>query len=354
MNGPTTMNSVRINRCRQRKLDKSTLFTILIPVYNETEALPFLFERLIAVADALPVSVEILLVNDGSKDSSFEVMCRLARQDSRFRVADLSRNFGHQLAVSAGLSVARGDVVAILDADLQDPPELLQPMLARWADGVDVVYGQRRVRDGETGFKLLTAKVYYRLLSNLTNIDIPKDTGDFRVIDREVVDIVNAMPERHRFLRGMFAWVGFRQEAFIYDRKARIAGDSKYPLRKMISFSLDGMLSFSTRPLRWMAYFGFAVTFLAFVSGLYLLGLRIFRPDAFLPGFAGMFVAMLFMFGVNFICLGVIGQYLGRAYVNIQGRPPFVIRSVVESEVEAGQSDADRAAEHRAGERVGS
>jgi glycosyltransferase involved in cell wall biosynthesis len=320
-----------MTRARARKLDRSTTLSIVIPVYDEEPILETLFQRITKVADELPVSVEILLVNDGSRDHSLEVMCSFVERDPRFRVVDLSRNFGNQYALAAAFQVVRGDVVAIVDADLQDPPEILARMLERWAVGVDVVYGQRRSREGEGAFKLLTAKLFYRLLSRVSSVEIPRDTGDFRVADRRVIDIINAMPERHPFLRGLFAWVGFRQEPFPYDRHARVAGTTKYPLRRMLVFSVDGLLSFSMKPLRWMVFLGLSMTVVSFVSGLYLLALRFLHPSAFSPGFAGMFVAMLFMFGINFICLGVIGEYVGRSYVNVQGRPPFIVRAIVEN-----------------------
>lgn len=323
------MNFTAVERiAKKRTLDKATLFSILIPVYNERETLPQLFERLVALAATLPVSVEVVLVNDGSRDHSLAQMIAFAQTDNRFRIVDLSRNFGHQLAVSAGLSVVRGNVIAILDADLQDPPEILIDMLHRWAAGIDIVYGQRRTRKGETWFKRTTATLYYRLLSNLANVEIPRDAGDFRVVDRRAVDVINAMPERHRFLRGMFAWVGFSQEAFPYDRDPRFAGETKYSFRSMIRLSLDGILSFSVKPLRWVVILGLSTTLVAFLSLAYLLILRLLWPATFSPGLVGMFITMLFMFGINFICLGVIGEYLGRSYVNVQGRPSFIVRSI--------------------------
>jgi glycosyltransferase involved in cell wall biosynthesis len=335
---------------KPRTLDRQVLLSILIPVYNEAESLPHLFTRLTALAAALPVSIEFVLVNDGSRDASLPLMVGFSMNDARFRIVDLSRNFGHQLAVSAGLSVVRGDVVAILDADLQDPPEVLVPMLQRWAAGVDIVYGQRRSRKGETRFKRAAATAYYRLLSRLANVEIPKDSGDFRIADRRVVDVINSMPERHRFLRGMFAWVGFSQEAYIYDRDPRLAGKTKYSIKKMVLLSLDGILSFSVKPLRWMVVLGLLTTMLAFLSGVYLLAVRLMTPNAFSPGFAGMFIVMLFMFGVNFICLGVIGEYLGRSFVNVQGRPPYIIRSVFEAmgQQESGLHPGDKDARRNA------
>ncbi|MCH8275867.1 MAG: glycosyltransferase family 2 protein [Armatimonadetes bacterium] len=313
-----------------RKLDQSCLLTIVVPVYNEEIVLETLRERLVKVMDDLPTRCEAVLVNDGSTDRSLEILRAFVDADARFRAVDLARNFGHQYAVSAGLYIARGDVVAILDADLQDPPELIKPMLERWADGIDVIYGQRRSRKGETRFKLWAAHLYYWILSKMADVEIPRNAGDFRVIDRNVVDTINAMPENQRFLRGMFAWVGFRQEAFPYERDARLAGETKYPLMKMIRLSLDGIISFSMKPLRLLFYFGMIVTLLAFSSGAYLLLLRLFSPESFPPAVAGLFVTMLFMFGLNFIFLGIVGEYIGRSYINLQRRPVVIVRDVLE------------------------
>ena len=313
-----------------RRLDENCLLSIVAPVYNEEAVLHALGERLKKVMDLFPTSCEVILVNDGSRDGSIGILKELAETDERFRVVDLARNFGHQLAVSAGLFVARGDAVAIIDADLQDPPELIESMLERWADGVDVVYGRRSARHGETRFKILTSKLFYRTLERLTDINIPNDAGDFRLVDRSVVDIINKMPERHRFLRGMFSWIGFRQEALDYERHARFAGETKYPLLKMISFSLDGVLSFSMSPLRFVTWLGLFVTVFSFLAGLYILTLKLISPEAFSPGLGGMFVAILFLFGVNFLVLGIIGEYVGRTFVNIQGRPAYIIREIYE------------------------
>ncbi|MCZ6774475.1 MAG: glycosyltransferase family 2 protein [Proteobacteria bacterium] len=313
-----------------RKLDRSCLLTIVVPVYNEEAVLETLRERLVKVMDDLPTRCEAVLVNDGSTDRSLEILSAFVDADARFRAVDLARNFGHQYAVSAGLYIARGDVVAILDADLQDPPELIKPMLDRWADGIDVIFGQRRSRKGETRFKLWAARLYYWILSKIADVEIPKNVGDFRVIDRNVVDTVNAMPENHRFLRGMFAWIGFRQEAFPYERDARLTGETKYPLMKMIRLSLDGIVSFSMKPLRLLFYFGMIVTALAFAGGAYLMLLRLISPESFPPGVAGLFVTMLFMFGLNFIFLGIVGEYIGRSYINLQRRPVVIVRDVLE------------------------
>jgi len=306
-------------------------------VFNEAGSLSHLFARLDALMAKLAVSCEIVFVNDGSSDDSLEKLVAKVNADHRYRIIDLSRNFGHQMAVSAGLSLARGSVVGIIDADLQDPPELFIDMLCRWAEGVDVVYGQRRSRAGETVFKRTSAFLFYRLLNWVTSAEIPKDTGDFRLIDRKVVDALNSMPEHHRFLRGMVAWLGFRQEPIPYDRAPRIAGNTKYPLRKMVRLSLDAMFSFSTKPLRWMALAGLGMTIVGFAAAITLAIVRLMYPSVFVPGMAGTQVAVLTLFGFNFLCLGILGEYLGRTYVSIQGRPHFVIKEVIASDRDANR-----------------
>lgn len=316
---------------RSRRLDKSTLLSFVVPIYNEEEGLESLFARMTAVVDALPVNCEIILINDGSIDRSLEIMENFVRRDSRFRIVELSRNFGHQMAVSAGLSTVRGDVVAILDGDLQDPPELVGRMLRRWNEGIDLIYGQRRNRPGESWFKLTTAKIYYHILSILSDCHIPKDTGDFRVVDRRVVEVINLMPERHRFLRGMFAWAGFKQEAFLYDRDVRAEGETKFPFIKMLRFSIDGIVSFSVKPLRWVLWTGLSLTVFSMASGAYLLYLRLLRPNNFPSGVVGMFVTMLLFFGITFVFLGVIGEYVARIYQNSLRRPSYLIREIVQA-----------------------
>ena len=337
---------------RERRLARTTLLSIVVPVYNEEAVLSSLFSRLAELMAGLPTACEVVLVNDGSTDGSLEIMRGHVNRDARYRVVDLSRNFGHQNAASAGLQVARGEVIAIIDADLQDPPEAIGAMIKRWADGVDVVYGQRRSRAGESKLKLWSAHLYYAVLAKIANVDIPRDAGDFRVIDRQVADAINTLPEQHRFLRGMYAWVGFRQEAFLYDRAPRAAGETKYPLGKMIRLSLDGILSFSMNPLRLLFYFGVFVTTSAFLSGIYLLAHRILYPDALQPGLAGLFVAVLFLFGVNFLFLGIIGEYIGRTYSNGQGRPYVIVREVIERDAASDRQTEEEEQVAKIGERA--
>src|SRR5579864_7242626 len=243
------------------------VFSIVAPVFNEEETLPHFYSRVIAVMEGQGEPFELILVNDGSRDESFAVMRALHGRDPRVRVVDFSRNFGHQIAISAGLDHARGDAVVIMDSDLQDPPEVIPELIARWKNGAEVVYAQRAKRKGETRFKLLTAAAFYRLIGHLTSITIPRDTGDFRLLDRRVVDALVKMREHHRFMRGLSAWVGFRQEAVLYERQERFAGTTKYPLRKMISFSLDAITSFSHIPLELATSFGFVL------AGISLIGI---------------------------------------------------------------------------------
>jgi dolichol-phosphate mannosyltransferase len=324
----------------ERKLDSSTLFSIIVPVYNEEACLETLFARLTGLADSLPVRTEIVLVNDGSRDASLSMMRRMVDRDPRFRVIDLSRNFGHQLALSAGYHTASGDVVGVIDADLQDPPEIFREMLSRWKDGADVIYGVRTDRPGETAFKRFTAKLFYRFLSHLSDVEIPRNSGDFRVVDRRVIEIVKTMPERHRFLRGMIAWVGFRQEAFPYRREERVAGSTKYSLWSMARLSLDAFSAFSVKPLQLMILFGALAAFLGFALAAYYVLFRILAPDALTPGFSALFVAMLTLFGINFLFLGILANYVARSYVNLQGRPIFVIHRIYERDAAAAGGTA--------------
>lgn len=304
------------------------LLSVVIPVFNEEESLPMLFERLESMRQDVDLDVEFLLINDGSRDESLVVMLEKARQDESYVVVDLSRNFGHQRAVSAGLSLAKGDVVAIMDADCQDPPELIAPMVEKWKEGADVVYGRRVVRQGESFFKKASAYVFYRLLGAMSDSEMPNDTGDFRVLDRRVVDALVAMPEQHRYLRGMIAWLGFKQLEFPYERQTRVAGNTKYPLTKMMSLAVDALFSFSIKPLRWITITGGIMTGLSFLMAIALGIVWLIMRENFQPGIATIMVSLWFLFGLSFLFLGVLGEYVGRTFVNAQGRPLFLIRNI--------------------------
>ncbi|GMG81167.1 glycosyltransferase family 2 protein [Paralimibaculum aggregatum] len=307
--------------------------SIVVPCYNEEAVIGATLARLAALADRLarpgagrPVlETEIICVDDGSADATLALLKAAAAAEPRLRVLALSRNFGHQIAATAGTDAAGGDAVVLIDADLQDPPELIEEMVRRWNDGFDVVYGTRTERPGESAFKLATARGFYRVLNRLSEVAIPLDTGDFRLMSRTVVDALKAMPERRRFLRGMVAWVGHRQAALPYARAERAAGVSKYPLRKMVRFALDGILSFSSKPLQLAIAIGLIAAGVALLGILYALVLRIFT-DIWVEGWTALFIAVLFLGGVQLVCLGILGEYVARIYDEAKGRPLYLLR----------------------------
>ncbi len=300
--------------------------SIVVPVFNEEEVLPELYRRISQVMDELGEPWELILVDDGSKDRSAEVIRELHDKDSRVKGVSFSRNFGFQEAVTAGLVHAGGDAVVLTDADLQDPPEVIPDMIALWREGFDVVFGVRIHREGETWFKKITAKIFYRTIHRITSVDIPLDTGDFRLIDRRVVDALIKMPERNRFLRGMVPWVGFRQVGLPYQRQARYAGQAKFTsIRKMLPFALDAITSFSYVPLQLATFLGFIIAGISLVAIIIVIALRLFGQHQELTGQATTLVAVLFLGGVQLISLGIIGEYLGRIYDEVKGRPLYLI-----------------------------
>ncbi len=299
-----------------------TLLSVVAPVYNEQELVErFVRRACAAVAD---YTFELVLVNDGSTDATPELLDRMAAEDPRVRVVHLSRNFGHQAALTAGLEHAAGDVVAMIDADLQDPPELIPTMVSRWEAGADVVYAVRRAREGETAFKLATASWFYKLFDKLAQVDLEPNSGDFRLLDRRALDALLTMTERSRFLRGMTVWVGFTQTAVPYERDPRHAGETKYTLRKMLRFSLDAIASFSHVPLQLATYVGLLSAGLAFVAIPVVLGLHF--AGSYLPGFGSLTIAILLLGGIQLIALGVIGEYVGRIYDEVKHRPLYIVR----------------------------
>ncbi len=299
-----------------------TLLSVVAPVYNEQELVErFVRRACAAVAD---YTFELVLVNDGSTDATPELLDRMAAEDPRVRVVHLSRNFGHQAALTAGLEHAVGDVVAMIDADLQDPPELIPTMVARWEAGADVVYAVRRQREGETAFKLATASWFYKLFDKLAQVDLEPNSGDFRLLDRRALDALLTMTERSRFLRGMTVWVGFTQTAVPYERDARHAGETKYTLRKMLRFSLDAIASFSHVPLQLATYVGLLSAGLAFFAIPVVVGLHF--AGSYLPGFGSLTIAILLLGGIQLIALGVIGEYVGRIYDEVKHRPLYIVR----------------------------
>lgn len=306
--------------------------SVIVPCFNEEAVIGLSHPRLKAALEAVSVQstmrYEIIYVDDGSRDQTAHLLGEIAREDAGVRVIALSRNFGHQPAVTAGLDHAIGDCAVIIDADLQDPPELIADMVKLWRDGFDVVYGQRTDRDGESAFKIATARAFYRGLNALSDVDIPLDVGDFRLIDRCVMDAIADMPERDRFLRGMISWVGYRQAALPYRRAARAAGESKYPLAKMIRFAVDGVLSFSLAPLRFVITIGLWIVVAAVLGIGYALINRIFT-DQWVSGWTMLFIAIMFMGGVQLMVLGVIGEYVGRIYMASKSRPLYLVKRKV-------------------------
>lgn len=301
--------------------------SVIVPVYNEIAVIDAFYERMRKVADGLrPVSCEILFVDDGSRDGSYQRLVEIADRDPDVKVVKFSRNFGHQIAITAGIDIARGDAVAVIDSDLQDPPEVIQRFVEKWEEGYDVVYGVREKREGETWMKLFTAKLFYRILIRLTGMEIPVDVGDFRLMSRRVVEKFRLFRERDRFVRGLVSWVGFRQTGVLYHREKRYAGETKYPFRKMLKFAFDGITSFSSTPLQASTWIGYSVSILALLYILYVIVQKIMGNTV--PGFATIVVAMLFLGGVQLICLGIIGEYIGRIYNESKARPIYLLEEV--------------------------
>jgi dolichol-phosphate mannosyltransferase len=300
-------------------------FSIVAPIFNELENLPELYRRMRDVMSATRETWELLLVDDGSTDGSTESIMELAKQDKHVRPVIFARNFGHQVAITAGWDYARGDAVVTIDADLQDPPEAIPELIAKWREGYEVVYAVRAEREGETWFKKTTAALFYRIVHRITDVKIPVDTGDFRLMDRKVVDVLKTMRERHRFPRGMSAWVGFRQIGVPYKRAARHAGVTKYPFKNMLKLALNAITGFSYFPLQLATYFGFAAAGLAIIAIPVVIIMRLAGHGAFL-GQATTLIAVLFLGGVQLISLGMLGEYLGRIYDEVKGRPLYIVR----------------------------
>lgn len=316
-----------------------TEISIVIPVYNEEETIPELYTRLLGLLTLFNEKyalasdkIEFIFINDGSKDNTLQSLISVTFQHASFKVVNLSRNFGHQIAVTAGIELAAGNAVVLIDADLQDPPEFIIDLYAKYKEGYDVVYAVRQQRAGESYFKLATAKLFYRLLHRITNMNIPLDTGDFRIMGRNVVDVIKSMQEKHRFIRGMVTWVGFKQTGLLYHRKERFAGQSKYPLIKMIRFALDGITAFSTAPLRMVSYLGFTIATVGFLYALYVLYFKLFTDET-VPGWSSVMIVTLLMSGINLITLGIMGQYIGRISEESKNRPLYIIDKIYQKNV---------------------
>lgn len=308
--------------------NRAPAISAVVPCYNEEDVLDAMLSRLVkALEDVVNSNFEIVLIDDGSKDKTREMMRAAQARDPRIVAVLLSRNHGHQLALTAGLSVARGKRLFVLDADLQDPPELLGPMMDRMDEGYDVVYGVRNSRSGESAFKRSTAHVFYRLLDAIAGVKIPVDTGDFRLMSRRVADVIESMPEQHRFIRGMVSWAGFLQVGIQYDREERFAGESKYPLRKMLSFALDAITGFSVVPLRIATLLGFVLSLLALLYAAYVIS--VWFSGAVVQGWASLTLIVLLIGGVQLIMIGILGEYVGRLYMQSKERPLFIIEEYI-------------------------
>jgi glycosyltransferase involved in cell wall biosynthesis len=305
----------------------SILYSIVIPVYNEVEVLPSLYTRLTRVMEGLVEPYEIIFVNDGSNDGSLPLLRDLRAGDERVKLLGLSRNFGHQLAITAGLDHSSGQAVVVMDADLQDPPEVIPQLVDQWRKGYDIVFAVREKRRGEGLFKRATAALFYRLLRRLTSTEIPVDAGDFRLMSRKAVDTLKSTRERSRFIRGLSGWIGFQQTSVPYVRDVRYAGTTKFPLKKMVRFAFNGLLSFSSVPLQMASYLGFVVSSVSFVYIAYAVWLKLFTNHTIL-GWTSVMVAVLFLGGVQLLCLGIIGEYIGRIYDEVKQRPLYIIDEV--------------------------
>jgi dolichol-phosphate mannosyltransferase len=328
-------------------------YSLVVPAYNEEGVIEELAARLGEVMDSLDGDAETILVDDGSGDRTYELMLEAVRADPRFRVIRLSRNFGHQIALTAGLDVAEGDAVVVLDADLQDPPEVVLELAQRWREGYDVVYAVRDVREGETRFKRATAAAFYRAFNRISEVKVPIDVGDFRLVDRRALDVFDRMRESSRFVRGMFSWIGLRQTGVLYRRHERYAGETKYPLRKMLRFAATGVISFSSAPLRAALNLGFLVSFVAFALGMWSLIVKVFGFYN-VPGWTSIVVVTTFIGGIQLVVLGVIGEYIGDIHAEVKRRPLYVIGDLANfpsaRELPARAVVADRRPHQRAAE----
>lgn len=300
--------------------------SLVIPMYYEEEVAKECYERVRRILEGLEkYNYEIIFVNDGSKDRTLEILEEIAAEDEKVKVISFSRNFGHQAAVTAGLKEVTGDAIVIIDADLQDPPELIPDMLKYWEEGNEVIYGKRKTRKGESAFKLLTAKMFYKTLNSLSDVEIPKDTGDFRLVDRKVVDVINAMPEHNKFLRGLWGWIGFKQMAYEYERQERFAGKTKYPLKKMLKLASDGIISFSTKPLKLVGALGIISILISIAILIYALVSFIFKLNNLSAGWTSIMVAVTFFAGVQLLSIWIMSEYIGRIYDETKQRPQYIV-----------------------------
>lgn len=300
--------------------------SLVIPMYYEEEVAEECYKRVKEMFNSLKdYEGEIVFINDGSKDRTLEILSEIAKTDQTVKVISFARNFGHQAAVTAGLKEVSGDVVVIIDADLQDPPELIPDMLKLWEEGNEVIYAKRKKREGESYFKLFTAKMFYKILNGLSDVEIPKDTGDFRLADKKVIDVINSLPEHNKFLRGLFSWVGFKQIPFEYERKERFAGKTKYPLKKMLKLAADGIISFSTKPLKIIGGIGLSAVLISFIVLIYSLLSYIFKWNNLQDGWTSIMFAITFFAGVQLVSLWMMSEYIARIYDESKRRPQYII-----------------------------
>jgi dolichol-phosphate mannosyltransferase len=314
--------------------------SLVLPIYNEEEVIPELHKRLGEFLTQLALPAEVVFVNDGSRDKSMELLRGIAADEPRYRVVSFARNFGHQTAITAGVDFARGKAVVVMDADLQDPPEVVLEMVARWREGFDVVYGRRRKRAGETWFKLVTARVFYRVFRAMIPIQVPLDTGDFRLMSRRVVVALRELRETHRFVRGMVAWVGFKQTEVLYDRPGRFAGETKYPLRKMVSFAIDGITSFSVLPLRFATYMGMLMI-LASVGVIVWALVAKYVLHQFVQGWTGIMIVVAVFASVQLLMIGILGEYIGRIYEEVKRRPLYIVGDTVNASRDTDEEEGE-------------
>lgn len=305
--------------------------SVVIPMYFEEEVADICYKRVVNNLKKLSdkYSYEIIFINDGSKDSTLEILKKIASNDDNVKIISFSRNFGHQAAVTAGIRNVTGDAIIIMDADLQDPPELFEGMIEKWEEGYEVVYGKRKTREGESIFKLLTARMFYNTLNKLSEIEIPKDTGDFRLVDRKVIDVIATLPEHNKFLRGLFSWVGFNQYAYEYNRVNRVAGKTKYPFKKMFKLATDGILSFSAKPLKIVGAIGIFSVIVSIIILIYSIVSYMFKLNSLTPGWTSIMCTMTFIGGIILISLWMIGEYIARIYEESLGRPEYIIDELI-------------------------
>lgn len=307
--------------------------SVIIPMYNEQEVIKECYKRLINILNTDDkYCYEIICINDGSTDDTDKILEEISKKDRNFKVLSFSRNFGHQAAVTAGLKYSSGDAVVIIDADLQDPPELIPDMLNLWRNGYEVIYGKRKSRDGESPFKLFTAKMFYKTLNALSDVEIPKDTGDFRLVDRKVVDVINELPEHNKFLRGLFSWVGYKQIPYEYERKKRFAGKTKYPIKKMLKLASDGIISFSNRPLKIVGGMGIISIGISIILIIYALISYFCNLNSLSSGWTSLMIVVTFFSGIQLLSLWIMSEYIGRIYDEVKQRPQYIIRDKINFE----------------------